>query len=321
MERDSWLVPAPLLADVLLGATCPGEAAPVHAAWAGDLASTSADGVDELRRLGDLASHQELSGADAAAFATLLRAADVAEGLRVRREAADLLARAADLWDTGAPDPGDDVPHARLLERAGRACERADRTEDAWRLIGRARDLVDPVRDPLWSSTLQIRHDDLSWQLGLVEDSAEGEATRCWSSPAPTPTAGSTPTRLPGTAENLYWAGETDKAASVVADALAAAERSGSDAALSHAYALRSMLVLESDLEQADRDAATAWEHALAADDADMQDLASMARSWVEIAIGDLDGVLAQTQEWRAVGSRASVPGTVGSSQHWSVSC
>ena len=105
MERDLSGSAIPLIADVLLESYLPGEAAPVHAAWAAYLAVTSADGVDELRLLGDLASHQELSGADAAAFGTLLRAADVAEGLRVRREAADLLSRAADLWSTGAPDP------------------------------------------------------------------------------------------------------------------------------------------------------------------------------------------------------------------------
>ena len=76
----------------------------MHAAWADHLASTSADGVD-ICRLGDLATHQELAGADAAAFGSLLQAADVAEGLGVRREAADLLARAAALWSTGAPHP------------------------------------------------------------------------------------------------------------------------------------------------------------------------------------------------------------------------
>ena len=124
--------------------------------------------------LGDLASHQQLSGVDADAFETLLQAADVAGGLRVRREAADLLSRAVDLWPSGAPDPGDDAAHARLLERAALACDRADRTEDGWRLIGEACDLVDPRRDPLWASTLQVRQDDLAWHLGLVEDSTQG---------------------------------------------------------------------------------------------------------------------------------------------------
>ena len=133
----------PLLSDVLLESFLPGEAAPVHAAWAGHLASTSTDGVDEQKQLGDLATHGELAGADAAAFGSLLEAADVAEGLGVRREAADLLARAAALWTTGATHPRDDNAHARLLQRASRACERVDRAADAWKLIGRACDLVE----------------------------------------------------------------------------------------------------------------------------------------------------------------------------------
>ena len=52
----------PLLAAVLAESYLPGEAAPVHAAWAAHLESFSAEGVDELRRLGDLASHHEQAG-------------------------------------------------------------------------------------------------------------------------------------------------------------------------------------------------------------------------------------------------------------------
>ncbi len=95
----------PLLADVLLESYLPGEAAPVHAAWAANLATRTAEGVDRLRHLGDLATHQEQAGADSAAFATLLGAADVARVLRAFREWAELLTRAADLWDAGAPQP------------------------------------------------------------------------------------------------------------------------------------------------------------------------------------------------------------------------
>ena len=49
----------PLLAGVLAESYLPGEAAPVHAAWAAHLEALAAEGVDELRRLGDLASHHE----------------------------------------------------------------------------------------------------------------------------------------------------------------------------------------------------------------------------------------------------------------------
>ncbi len=108
----------PLLAGVLAESYLPGEAAPVHAAWAAHLESVPTDGVDELRRLGDLASHHERAGDGPAAFAALLQGADLAEKLGAPREAADLLARAADLWEAGA-DATDTVGRARLLERAG----------------------------------------------------------------------------------------------------------------------------------------------------------------------------------------------------------
>ena len=48
--------------DVLAETYLPGEATPVHAAWAAHLETVSTDGVDELRRLGDLASHHERAG-------------------------------------------------------------------------------------------------------------------------------------------------------------------------------------------------------------------------------------------------------------------
>ena len=108
----------PLLAAVLAESYLPGEAAPVHAAWAAHLESFSAEGVDELRRLGDLASHHERAGEGVAAFTALLRGADLAEKLGAPREAADLLVRAADLWEVAA-DATDTVGHAQLLERAG----------------------------------------------------------------------------------------------------------------------------------------------------------------------------------------------------------
>ena len=121
---------------VLAESYLPGEAAPVHAAWAAHLESVSAEGVDELRRLGDIASHHEQAGDGVAAFAALLRGADLAEKLGARREAADLLARAADLWEVAA-DATDTVGHAQLLERAGDACDRVGRHRRAIACTGR----------------------------------------------------------------------------------------------------------------------------------------------------------------------------------------
>ena len=299
LDGDAVWFRHPLLADVLLESYLPGEAAPVHAAWAGHLAATSADGVDELRRLGDLATHQELAGADAAAFGSLLEAADVAEGLGVRREAADLLFRAAALWSTGAPHPQDDDAHARLLQRASRACERVDRAADAWRLITRACDLVDHTRDPLWLGSLKITQDDLAWHLGLVDDQSRANSEAVLELTRADIDSREHADALAWTAENLFWAGQLDQATAVIADAMAAAERSMSDAALSHAFAIRSMLVLDGDIQQAERDAASAWKHALASGEDELVDLAHIPQWWVEIVAGDLDDLLAHAQEWR----------------------
>ncbi len=88
-----------------------------------------------------------------AAFTALLRGADLAEKLGAPREAADLLARAADLWEVAA-DATDTVGHAQLLERAGEACAWVGRAQESYRLLRAARDLVSPERDPLWASML-----------------------------------------------------------------------------------------------------------------------------------------------------------------------
>ena len=134
----------------------PGEGVPVHATWAAHLETIPTDGVDELRRLGDLATHHERAGEGMAAFAALVQGADLAEKLGAGREAADLLARAAGLWRIGA-DPADTFGQARLLERAGRACTFAGRAKEGYQLLRMASDLVSPERDPLWSSRLLLR--------------------------------------------------------------------------------------------------------------------------------------------------------------------
>ena len=55
-------------------------------------------------------------------------------------------------------------------------------------------------------------------------------------------------------ADVLHWAGRIDEARRVVDEAVAAADRSGSAAAVSRAHGTRAELVWETDLEQADLD-------------------------------------------------------------------
>ena len=187
----------PLLADVLTETYLPGEATPVHAAWAAHLETVSTEGIDELRRLGDLASHHERAGDSSAAFAALLQGADLAEKLSAPREAADLLARAADLWEVGA-DPTDVEGHARLLERASLACGWVGRAPESLRLNSAARDLVSPERDPLWASRLTLRATGhtTSAKPGIALSSTSNEPS---TSPGSTPTAANTPPPCPPT--------------------------------------------------------------------------------------------------------------------------
>ena len=188
----------PLLAGVLAESYLPGEAAPVHAAWARSpgvglrpTVSTSCAGSATSRRT--------TSGpaTASAAFAALLQGADLAEKLGAPREAADLLVRAADLWEVGA-DATDTVGHARLLERAGDACHWVGRTRDGYRLLRAARDLVSAERDPLWASRLTRAGGEARVRPRrdprIVHSPRSSEP---WSSPGSSPTAASTPRPWP----------------------------------------------------------------------------------------------------------------------------
>jgi len=256
----------PLLAGVLAETYLPGEAAPVHEAWARHLESVSTDGVDELRRLGDLASHHERAGDGSAAFAALLKGAELAEGLSARREAADLLARAADLWETAA-DARDVVGRARLLERSGRTCLTVGRSHDGIRLLRSARDLVSPERHPLWASKLIAVVAQLAFVLGETRDFALAEFERAVELSSVEPDSRGHAEALASYARALFWAERHDEARRMVEDAVAAAERSGSAAAISMARGNRAEILAQTDLRRADRDATVCWEHAWASGD------------------------------------------------------
>ena len=252
----------PLLAVVLAESFLPGEAAAVHAAWAARLESVSAEGVDELRRLGGLASHYERAGDASGAFRSLLRGADLSEKLHAYREAADLLVRAVDLWKV-ADDAGDAVAQARLLERAGAACRRVGRAGEVSRLLRAARDLVSAERDPLWASRL----------TRLVAGTADGpdggaeaidDERRAVELSSVDPDSGEHAEALAQLSDSLWWEGRTEEASEVVERAVAAAHRSGSRSAISWAHGMRAMQRIETNLEQADRDCQVSWDNAVA---------------------------------------------------------
>ena len=141
----------PLLADVLTETYLPGEAAPVHAAWAAHLESVSTDGVDELRRLGDLAIPPR------AGRRRLRGVRSPPPGRRPRREARRAARGRRPTGPRRRPVGGGCRPHRRgrprTAARTRRPRLRLGRAEPREPPTARAaRDLVSPDRDPLWAS-------------------------------------------------------------------------------------------------------------------------------------------------------------------------
>ena len=156
LDADSVWFRHPLLAEVLVASYLPGEAAPVHAAWAAVLESGRGGGrLSPLRRETALARHHEGAGQRDEAFASRLRAANLAGQAGEVGTAAEHLVRAgravgATERRCPSPDPSAPIEFVDLLESAAFACMRSDRAEDAHRLLTRAFPLVDG--DPLRTS-------------------------------------------------------------------------------------------------------------------------------------------------------------------------
>jgi DNA-binding CsgD family transcriptional regulator/tetratricopeptide (TPR) repeat protein len=302
----------PLLSDVLVDTFLPGEEVPVHAAWAAHLQTQTTRGIDQLRLLGDLATHHERAGAAQAAFTTLLQGAEIADQLGAYREGADLLARAADLFDGGAADESDDRARAALLERAGQACWVVDDVRTAVRLLERARDLVDPDQEPLWACRIGLLLRDLAWSTGELDDFTEGESAALVELSQADPDSREHADALSAHAESLMWQNREDEARLVGDQAVAAAERSGSEGAKATAYGIRSTLNLDRDLDQAYLDATASWEQARSSGEPNAIFNAYLWRLWALQASGDLPAeriVLREMYEWsQSMGAAVLLP-------------
>lgn len=143
----------PLLAEVLNTTFVPGEAVPVHAAWAEVLESRTSTAIDELRRVGELASHYEGAHDRAASLAASLRAADLARQLKALPEEAVHLRRAARLWPAvhAAAVPDGELD---LLERLASVSDLVGDGEETLAAWSRSLQLVDEQRDPLRASRI-----------------------------------------------------------------------------------------------------------------------------------------------------------------------
>jgi DNA-binding CsgD family transcriptional regulator len=205
-----------------------------------------------------------------------------------------MLARAADLWETGA-DPSDVEGHARLLELASLACGWVGRQADCLRLNSAARELVSSDRHPLWASRLILR--SIGLHLGETEDRALADIERAVELSRVDPDSPEHADALTAYANALMWSGRMVKARQVVEEALAAARRSGSPAAISRAHVTRGDIVWDTDLQLAQMDATSALEHALASGERVAIGNAYRGRFNVEIANGDLRLVRGHARE------------------------
>ncbi|MFG1816140.1 AAA family ATPase [Kribbella sp. NPDC049174] len=227
----------PLLAEVLNATFVPGEAVPIHAAWAGALESRTGTSIAELRRVGELASHYEGAHDRAASLGASLRAADLARQLRALPEEAVHLRRAARLWPTvqaAAAQPPDD--ELDLLERLASVSDLVGDGEEtlaAWR---RSLELVDEHRDPLRASRIVREAAFSEFWTGRRSSTPFEVLEHAVRLSEPFPDSAEYAAALARLSIALNWTEAFEAAQRCADEAARAAHRSGSQEALSLAY-------------------------------------------------------------------------------------
>jgi DNA-binding CsgD family transcriptional regulator/DNA-binding Lrp family transcriptional regulator len=242
----------PLLAEVLYATFVPGEAETVHAAWAKALASRPATGLDEVQRQGDLALHYEAARDLESCLDASLRAADLARGIKARREEAVHLRRAARLWPMAH---GDETAEVSLLERVARSNSLVGDGEASFQAWTRARELVDERTAPLWACRLLRQWADSAWATGRTKERPIAEAKHAVELSQGYPDSEEYADALAYLSWCQWWNNELELSLEYAEKAVQAAHRSGSNAALSLAYAARGNADVHG--ERSDADTAT----------------------------------------------------------------
>ncbi|TCC54384.1 hypothetical protein E0H73_38685 [Kribbella pittospori] len=268
----------PLLADVLYGTFVPGEAGPIHAAWAKALESRSRSGIDEVRRQGDLALHYQGAGDPESCLEASLRAADLARDVRALREEALHLSRAARLWPTvhrgDAKRVGQELD---LLERAAGAHRLAGDDESIFTAWNRAHDLVDERADPLRASWIIRRRSFSARSTGRATGEPVHELERAVELARACADSREYADALADLSESHTFMNAPDVARRYAEQAVQAAHRSGSTEALTHAYRARALAFIRED--RSDRDSAECLRFARMTDDPSLLEDARMVRS------------------------------------------
>ena len=258
----------PLLAEVLNATFVPGEAVPIHAAWAKALEARAGSGIDGLQRLGDLARHYEGAQDPEASLEASLRAADLAKQLKALPEEAVHLRRAARLWPT--------VHHAGtqavdgeldLLERWAFVSNLVGGGEETLAAWNRSYQLIDEGRDPLRASRVVRKVADFEYMTGRRGGEPFDTSERAVKLCEPYPDSPEYAAALAELSECHSWTDSFEAAQRYAQEAIRAARRSGSHEALSRAYRALAYAYIRD--ERADHDSAEGVRHAKLTGDSD----------------------------------------------------
>ena len=243
----------PLLAEVLTTTFAPGEAKAVHAAWIGLLRDRSSAGVDEVRRQADLALHHEGAHEPDSSVDASLQAADLARDLRLLREEAVQLGKAARLWPALRRDrpPGDELA---LVERLARVSRLVGSGDDAYAAWSRCIELVDERSDPLRASRVLMNWAAVAESAGQISDTLNAVVDRAIELAGTDPHSAENAMALAFRSVGLAWNRESGQAKQLADAAVRVSQRSGSAEALMLSYEARTYAAIRD--ESADHDSA-----------------------------------------------------------------
>ncbi|TCC51073.1 hypothetical protein E0H75_13095 [Kribbella capetownensis] len=268
----------PLVPDVLHGTFVPGEAGPLHAAWAKALESRSRTGIDEVRRLGDLALHHQSAGDLKSCLETSLRAADLAHEVKALREEALHLSRATRLWPTVHHGEAHSVvQELDLLERVADAHRLAGDDESIFTAWDRAHDLVDERADPVRASRVIRGWSFSALATGRASGEPIHELERAVELARTSADSREYADALAALSESHTFSNAPESARQYAEQAVQAAHRSGTNEALTHAYRARALAFIRED--RSDRDSAECVRFARMTKDPILLENARMVRS------------------------------------------
>ena len=241
----------PLLAEVVEGVVSPEGRRTLHAAFADTYendeyaGSADPDGEElapDALTLADRAVHCEHAGRYDDAFEYTQRAADQFARLQAYREEAALRCRAVALWTrTSRHVRARYGSETSLLTTAARVARWAGDEPAALRMLERARQLVDPVHEPLTAARVLTLWAEAAFTSGLVDGAPMEEFARVVDLTTAHPDSPEHAHALADLAESEAWHGQTRRAREHADRAVAAAHRSGEPAQVSYALKARTL--------------------------------------------------------------------------------